>query len=282
MNKLQEACCGVVGTIIVIASGWCYNSYQSHPVPPLRKCCPVYPVHPVHPPRKCCPGPCSASIFTVAPPIRNVGDLPPIIADVESHLPAGHVYDDPDQVTTVHECTHVINSLLRNRYNCPAFYVLRNRAVLMQEPATTLSWSTVADQVPVSLRGEVYGLYLKQMQNYWESNPTYVFDEWSAYTNGANARMALGIKDRGETVRYAVEFIVYSMCVPRAAKSTDPQMRAFIMWQTERVLKIVVSSGSARDWEYLKKLQADTDAESLRRYIRSYCGAVWARKELGL
>ncbi len=223
----------------------------------------------------------SAITWMQALPIRNVSG-PPIIADVESHLPAGHVYDDPDQVTTVHECTHGINSLLRNRYGCPAFYVLRNRAVLMAEPATTLSWSTVADQVPVSLRGEVYGLYLKQMQNYWESNPTYVFDEWSAYTNGANARMALGIQDRGETVRYALEFSVYSMCVPRAAKSTDPQMRAFIMWQSERVLKIVTSSGSSRDWEYLKKLRSAPDAESLRRYIRSYCGSAWARRVLGL
>ena len=62
---------------------------------------------------------------------KSVG-FPEILADVESHLPAGHPYDDPDQITTVHECTHGINSLLRNQYGCPAFYVLKDRAVLIR------------------------------------------------------------------------------------------------------------------------------------------------------
>ena len=100
----------------------------------------------------------STSLWIAYRPIREVSGYPPILTDVESHLPAGHPYDDPDRITTVHECTHGINSLLRAQYGCRAFYVLKDRAVLLDEPATTLA--AVAAQVPPSLRGEVYELYL--------------------------------------------------------------------------------------------------------------------------
>jgi hypothetical protein len=147
-----------------------------------------------------------ALIWTPAPPIRDVGNLGPIVTDVESHLYAGHPYRDADRITWVHEGSHGVSSLLRNKWGCPAFYVLQNRAVLMPEPRTTLS--AVAGRVPQSLRGEVYNLYLIQMQQWWNNQPSFVFDEWVAYTNGAEARRRLGIPDREETLRYASEFIV--------------------------------------------------------------------------
>ena len=207
-------------------------------------------------------------------PIRQVSGLPAILADVESHLPAGHPYDDPDRITTVHECTHGINSLLRNRYGCPAFYVLNDRAILLHEPKTTLS--AAANLVPLSLRGEVYDLYLVNAQSDWNDQPSYVFDEWTAYTNGANARQQLGIQDRQETVRYALEFCVYATCVARAANSSDPQTRAFIMWQIERVMKL--SSGS----EYLEHLRQEPDAAPLRGFVCDYFGVHWSREILGI
>ena len=221
-------------------------------------------------------------VWTPCAPIRDVGDLGPVVTDIESHLPAGHPYRDADRITWTHEGTHGINSLLRNRYGCPAFYVLKNRAVLMQEPTTTLAmpWSAVAAKVPPSLRGEVYGLYLIQMQSYWNSQPTYVFDEWVAYTNGAEARQALGIRDRAETVRYMLEFCVYAACVPQAAGSDDPQMRAFYKWQVERAVALYRASGVKSN--YLDRLRTEPDAALLREYLRGYCGPQWAQRVLRL
>jgi hypothetical protein len=99
-----------------------------------------------------------------------------------------------------------------------------------------------------------------------------VFDEFVAYTNGAEARKRLGIQDREETCRYAVEFIVYSSCVPMASKSNDPQMRAFLMWQIERVVKITGR----------RPMMNFVDATALRQFMRVYYGATWTKKVLGL
>jgi hypothetical protein len=211
-------------------------------------------------------------------PIREVGDLGLVVTDIDSHLPAGHPYRDSDRITWTHEGTHGINSLLRNKYGCSGFYVLENRAVLIQEPATTLA--AVAHLVPLSLRGEVYNLYLVQMRGYWNEQPTYVFDEWIAYTNGTEARQRLGIQDRAETVRYMLEFCVYATCVPQAAGSHDPQMRAFIVWQIERAMVLYRASGITSD--YLTRLRTAPDAESLRHYMRDYFGTAWTHRVLGL
>jgi len=210
-------------------------------------------------------------IWTPALPIRTVPWLPDVVADVESHLPVGHPYKDNDLITYVHESTHGINSLLRNLYRCPAFYCLNNKCVLMKEPDTTLS--SVADAVPRSLRGIVYHLYLIQAQRWWNDQPTYILSEFSAYANGADARSQLGLKTHGET-QFAVEFIVYSSCLPLASKSTDPQMREFLRWQIERVLKL--SGPSA----YLDKLRTTSDANDLRVFMKKYYGPGWTKQNL--
>jgi hypothetical protein len=208
-------------------------------------------------------------------PIRVVSDAP-IIADVQSHLPAGNPYRDSDPITTVHESTHGINSLIRQHYGQPGFYLLNNKAAVISEPKTGLS--KVAQIVPASLRGEVYDLYLIQQRIYWENEPSYVFDEMTAYTNGAEARYELGIAERQETVRYMLEFIVYSACVAKA--TPEPQMREFLRYQIERA--IAIYHRSAVPTSYLNKLQTNTDANELRQFLRDYFGRSWCRKELGI
>jgi hypothetical protein len=61
------------------------------------------------------------------------------------------------------------------------------------------------------------------MQQSWNEQPSYVFDEWCAYTNGLEARYRLGIRDRQETGRYAAEFIAYAVCTLGSpiTRSTD-------------------------------------------------------------
>jgi len=207
--------------------------------------------------------------ITSYPPLRNVGNLGPVVTDIESHLQAGHPYRDNDRITWTHEGSHGIAGQLRNKYRQPGFYLLGNQAVLMQEPRTTLS--AVAASVPVSLRGQVYRLYLVEGQRYWQNQPTYVFDEWVAYANGSEARRQLGIRDRAETIEYTLEFIPYALCVAKASRSSDSQMRAFIRWHIERCLK----------FGKVDRLRTAPDAEALRQFTRTYLGAEWTKRTLG-
>jgi disulfide oxidoreductase YuzD len=208
--------------------------------------------------------------WTPAPPIRHVTDLPPVLIDIESHLPAGHPYRDADRVTWTHEGTHGINSLLRQKHGQPAFYVLRNRAVLLREQPTTMA--AIADAIPTPLRGDVYRLYLIEMQRYWNEQPTYILDEWVSYTNGAEARQALGIRDRTETVRYALEFSVYSAYVVGRG---DPQIKAFYKWQSERVMNLYQRSGVRS--AYLDVLRQSPEAGQLRDWLRRTYGRKWTK-----
>jgi len=210
------------------------------------------------------PGPKGPACITYAP-LRNIGNIGPVVTDIESHLPASHPYRDRDLVTWVHEGSHGIAGQLRNLYHCPGFYVLRDRAVLLQEPNTTLS--AVAARVPASLRGRGYNLYLIQQQHYFQDQPTYILDEWVAYTNGSEARARLSLQARGETVESMMEFIPYALCLPM-----DPQLKAFVRWQIERAVRL----GRVPD-----ALQTSPDAESLRQSTRKCFGTNWTLRVLG-
>ncbi len=216
--------------------------------------------------------------FTNYPPIRNVGDLNGIVADIESHLPAGHPYRDSDLITWVHEGTHGINAQLRNEFRRPGFYILNNRAVLLNKELNT-TLAQVAQLVPVSLRGDVYNLYLIQSRRWWNNEPSYIFDEFVAYTNGAECRRQLQIPDRKETVTYAIEMCVYSTCVPYAARSKDTQVRSFLIWQIKRAMNLYHASGMRSP--YLDRLRRSTDATELRIYMRDYFGLKFTRNVLG-
>lgn len=216
--------------------------------------------------------------FTTYHPIRNVGDLGPVVTDIESHLHAGHPYRDNDKITHTHEGTHGINSDLRNRFGKPCFYVLENRFVQIQrEPRTTIG--EVAKLVPVLLRGTVYRSYLVESRRYWEHQPSFLWDEFVAYANGSECRRQNTIHARSETVKYMLEFVIYSTCVPWAAKSDDPQIRAFLMWQIERSLRIAKASGVQS--VYLVHLRVASNAAKLRQFMRDYYGAKWTLKTLG-
>jgi hypothetical protein len=201
-----------------------------------------------------------------------------VVSDIEGHLNPGHPYRSSDRVGWVHEGTHGVNSQLRNTYKKPGFYVLEDRAVLLDEPNITLT--DVANAVPKSLRGRGYALYLVRMAGSWNRQPTYVFDEWTAYTNGTEARYRRGIQERSDTIESMMDFSVYAICVPMVARSIDPQMRAFLMWHFERALSLYYASGD-RPAESLTRLRTEADAESLRQFARHYFGSQWTQQVLG-
>ena len=225
--------------------------------------------------------------FENYPPVRSVNNLGKVLSDTESHLPAGHIYYDEDKITCVHEGTHGINSNARikffNNKKINAFYVLENRVVVIEEPNTRIK--IVANKIPNSLRGEVYNLYLVQQASSWDDTPLYILDEWSAYVNGSACRLDLGIQNRSETVRYMLEFNVYSSCVAWCSGTNDPQLKAFLMWQIERAIKIYKDSGTLGNLhtsdDYLDKMRKNGDSLEWRIFCQQYFGADWCKEVLG-
>lgn len=207
------------------------------------------------------------------PEQQQTPDYGPVVTDVERHLYPGHPYREPDRVTWVHEGTHGINSLVRNANGKPGFYILKNHAYLLDEPQTTVA--AAAQAVPASLRGQIYSLYCLQSQGSWNNQPSYLFDEWDAYTNGTIARKVLKIADRRESASYMLEMAVYSTCVPYCCKVRNEDTKYFLRWLWERSLMLV------EDDSVIQTLRTSPDADDLRTFMRGYFGVGWTKSKLG-
>ena len=155
-------------------------------------------------------------------PLREVTEYCDTVNDVQSQLEAGHGYNCDNPISTVHECTHGINSRLRGIYKQPCFYVLGNKMFTFPEPKGTLK--QVADSIPKRLRGSLYQFYLVDAQKYWNNQPSYVLDELSAYINALQARSELGVTYRKEISGYVAEFLVYSRYVKGGKEYLDYQI----------------------------------------------------------
>jgi hypothetical protein len=211
-----------------------------------------------------------------------------ILSDIRSHIEDGGYYNDSDLITAAHETTHGINSNVRNslydgrRLN--AFYCLDGRAAVLLEPNTRIE--RVASNVPPSLRGSVYKLYLvEQAASGWGDRPLYILDEWVSYTNGSATRKDLKIVKRAETVRYMMEFDIYAMTMLMVVERDETSfntgdLSTFIRWSIERSMSIY--DGELEASEYLRTFRDSSDAESLRAFALAKFGKSWCRKFLGI
>lgn len=252
--------------------------------------------------------------FTIEEPVRDVNSsIGEILADIDSHMPAGHIYRDNDKITWGHETSHGIASRLRMKHsrfygsdgtthwngffiplpcghevfktnariNC--FYLLKNRAIILDEPKTTIQ--AAARLVPRSLRGNVYNLYMVQQAASWGDTPLYILDEWIAYSNGSAVRADLKIQSRGETVQYMLEFNVYALCMMQAAQSNDERLKTFVKWHLKRTMELweinKKSGGNLSGAEnYWEKVRTSSDAESFRSSARKLLGQDWTKHVL--
>lgn len=207
-----------------------------------------------------------------------------VLSDIDSHMTPGHIYRDSDRVTWGHETTHGIASLLRKKAGVgyEGLYVLENRAVLLKNPQ--LLMSHVAVNIPQSLRGMAYQLYMIDQTRQWNDFPLYILEEWVCYANGAAVRAELGIHNRAETVQQMLEFMNYSLCLLMTMEqrqiSIDPELKIFVQWHCRRTSQLFHSNGRVRP-EQWQLLMSSPDAERLREFCRNCFGKAWTKQILG-
>lgn len=210
-----------------------------------------------------------------------------VLSDIRSHINDGGYYDDGDKVTSGHETTHGINSMVRNRLYkgkpINAFYCLEGKVSVLEEPRTRIE--VVAREVPRSLRGGVYGLYMVEQASTWGDRALYILDEWVCYTNGSAVRKDLGMSGRSETVLYMLEFDVYVMTLAKVLEDLEPGyssggFKDFVRWNVERSMSLY--NGEREAAEYLERLRVNADAAGLRSFMIGYFGRRWCVDVLGV
>lgn len=210
-----------------------------------------------------------------------------VLSDIRSHINDGGYYDDVDRVTSGHETTHGINSMVRNRLYkgkpINAFYCLDGKVCVLEEPRTRIE--VVAREVPRSLRGGVYGLYMVEQASSWGDRALYILDEWVSYTNGSAVRKDLKISRRGETVLYMLEFDVYTITLAKVLEELEPGyssggFKDFVRWNIERSMGLYDGEREAGD--YLEKLRGNVDAAGLRAFMVGYFGRKWCLDVMGV
>jgi hypothetical protein len=192
----------------------------------------------------------------------------PFLTDVENHLPQeyGCTYRDADMVTWCHETTHGINAHLRMRYGGRgrnAFYVGNDYGALVDEPRLTIG--QVAEAIPESLRSTRFNTYLVSQRGSWDNQPLYIWDEWVAYTNGAQTaldRVGMSRQGRMDWMMGMLEFDVYALYVVKLAQengSDSKQLLEFFAWNWRRSLRIweAAKEHDELNWDdgaYLKRV----------------------------
>lgn len=216
-------------------------------------------------------------------PLRQVADprLGKLLSDIESQMPAQHIYRDRDLVTWAHETTHGINSRVRNQLaagtgRANACYVA-GAGVAMLLPEPRLRKSQVAPLVAPEFRDSTYALYVAG-QSAWDAEPLYLLDEWSAYANGTAVGLELAAAgqwragERSETTEHMLEFCGFAAALVAAVRQRDPayparaELVAFVRWQILRSVALARAAERCPDFDSPR-------AHTLRAAIEQRIGA---------
>ena len=203
----------------------------------------------------------SAQWIEAPKPLRQFG--PGTLGDIGSRGQNPSLYAESDPVTSAHELTHGLNSDMRQSYpGCNCFYVLHGYAAVLAEPGVSLN--DVALAIPHEHRGRGYKDYLidsqkdrgwvvfmgERMRCVGHTEPLYVFDELSAYLNGARVAVELNLSSRfRESFSSALEFAWYAhYLLGILPKDYDAKpFRAVLAYQIKRC-KALQDIGIQRGW----------------------------------
>ena len=225
-----------------------------------------------------------------------------VLTDIAQHLPYsyGSMYWDSDLVTAGHETTHGINSDVRNYHSgtsrrANGFYVLEGRGVIVIEP--DIRKSDANRFVPSILHASRWDLYMAGSAS-WDDTPTYIFDEWIAYTNGGAVGVDLvrsGLWTYGwrDGVAGQLEFTIYAIAVAMAVEAGDPdywdsadgdQFRELVAWNARRAMRIFREGAVMPDFQYdeydtyYENMRTHRDAAPIRDFVRRVWGDALVRE----
>jgi hypothetical protein len=161
-------------------------------------------------------------------------------------------------------------------HNC--FYVLNSTYFdLIDPPNVTLS--QVARAIPNELRGSCYTLYFTGQQlRYWDDQPSYLMDEWVAYTNGAEGVAELfpligdKLGPQALEIHNSIEFCIYALVYLSIIPNPDAQLSNFIHWSTLRTYSLyqrIKSLNSTRVFESKTDKYLDSLRNSSKPSIKS-------------
>ena len=215
-----------------------------------------------------------------------------VYGDVISHSKDRPYGDQDGRLTNVHETTHGINSYVRNtnssgRGKINGFYVLEGRGVVVDEPRLTME--DAKKFVPQTLRADRWQLYMVQQLRQWNDTPTYICDEWVAYTNEAAAAVDDVRKGRYRSpngmivdgVYGTLEFSIYTMGLCMAIKEKDPvywrtnqQFKNFVIWELKNSQRFFLEGRVMKEFRFEKQdrvllefLQG-RECEAMRKFVR--------------
>jgi hypothetical protein len=222
--------------------------------------------------------------------------------DVMTHTPASDRDFQSNASTHVHETTHGLNNVMRNKTRASDgfFYFENGKGIYVVEPKENLR--DVKNHIGASFRQMAqtrYDLYLVEQTKDW-TNTLYIFDEWNAYVS--SIRTAVEVKkagkwdasknsDPGEGV---VDFMYFCSASLLSIKNVDPDylktnkqfkaafamiMEESIKWHNESK-KDAIWSGSAA-WKKMDNFRTAADAAEIRGAVLELMGPVWTKRVLG-
>ncbi len=213
-------------------------------------------------------------------------------------------YFDNALPTYAHETTHGLNACIRNKYGSTgttnAFYLLNGKAVVLREP--NVRKARVGGLIPAIFRTlgvtKRFVMYVLGQRS-WDDIPLYIFDEWTAYTNGTREAISLlkqkkGVGADAQLGAGALEFFVYATGLGLAIEQNDPsyfqrEPKFIPLYKhLSKVLSQEIMSSSylqvtdSSMKTYWNNFKADPSSVELRNWIKKYCGKEWAGEVLGI
>jgi hypothetical protein len=213
------------------------------------------------------------SEFFHYPAVHQVSSDRGPYGDALNHCKQFAYYRVPgNSITSVHECTHGINSQIRNNARNVSrpngFYLLEDKAIILPEPAGRKS--DCIRFIPKAMRYSRFDTYVAGARD-WESSPLYIFDEWVAYRNGAVCLLYLNGRE-GKDTDYLfgpIEFAVYGIATAMANPRED--IKAFTLWLLADVLALYQRGRDKFPWAAADKCYAQLQAnQEMRNFLGDF------------
>lgn len=226
-------------------------------------------------------------VFLEIPKCRDGGQG--VLGDVLSHSVEPPFTAAHGRPTQAHETAHGIHATYSNKHSkgkrVAALYMGSGRIAIIREPAFLIR--NIPENLPPCVRGYRYPLYFVQQLRYWDQEPCYVLDEWTAYICGGETAVddhARGIGRTDEdSVAGCMEFAIYAVATYLTAKQRDPahdpQLRAVIAFNMTRA-EAAWNAGrfvfrNAKQETLYKALRTHPDAEPIRACLRDEFGGAF-------